>query len=265
MAYSALTEDETNAKAKLRQAFFKKLKDNDVDHKARIDRIYQGMRFFDHFNWRTDVADRSWGTAPWNLGTGTGDGSGGRGWVQYNGLNDGHDANFNPARPAFSVARIINGTAGSSWCVNFTEFALRFDAITAPLILEARVKLSADGAPFLGLREMRDENPGGNDRAGIWVERVDGTNWRAVSYNGSRNNGLNWAKPSVGTWFVLRIEWTSGQAIIKIDGATKDTLTTQLPTTTTLHGVLGCAIGSVSCNHDHDRIEMAADGLGDAA
>jgi hypothetical protein len=264
MAYSAFTDAETNARAKLRQAFFKKLKDNDAFHKSRVDQLYSGLRFFDHFNWRTDTNNRSWG-APDGEGATLGGGNGNFGWVGFNENDSLVDANYNPTRPAFSVARFTVGTLGANWAAWYSCFGLQFDQVTAPLIFEARCKLSVDGAPIYGIREMRDENPRLTDRNGIWIERADATNWRAVSYNGSRNNGVNWTKPSIGTWFVLRFEWTAGQVLIKVDGVTKDTLTSQLPVSTVLHAFFAASQNPSTCNHDFDRTELAADGLADAA
>lgn len=218
MAYVALTDTETNAGKPIRQALKKKIRDNFIDHESRIVKVENESRLFEHFNFADSGTPI---TVPTNftvLGN-TGDGD-----ISY---------------PAFSVIR-LNHSSGAGIIVQ-SKRNFRFDAVTLPIKLIVRAKKLVDVAFFIGMRPYYSGllNPGLTDGNGIWLERVDASNWRFVSYNGSRNNGSNFTKPTDGNWFEVEIEFTntpSNQALCRVDGVLKETLTTQLPTTTILHG-----------------------------
>ena len=226
-----LTTAETAAKAKIRQALMRKIKDNLDNLNGRATQVDQLARVFDHFNF----ADAG---APITL-------------PQDFTLYAGADGDI--SYPAFSVLR-FNNSSTASMLVQ-TKRNYRFDSVTLPIRLIVRAKKLIDVGFSIGIRPYYSTSLTSNlstsgltDGNGIWLERVDSSNWRFVSYNGSRNNGANFAKPTDGNWFVVEIEFTndpSNQALCRIDGVLKETLSTQLPTTSILHGFID-SVGSGS-------------------
>jgi hypothetical protein len=130
------------------------------------------------------------------------------------------------------------------------------------------MKFSADLEFHIGARAFQNANPT-TDLPGVWLERVDGSNWRFVSYDTARNNGASFTRITNGNWFKLTIEFTdspSDRAICSIDDVVKSTLTTQLPTDDILHAAL--AIGGTAVGNglfDIDFADFGGPDIQDAA
>src|SRR6185436_17736051 len=109
-------------------------------------------------------------------------------------------------------------------------------------------------------------DPSVTDSKGIWVERVDATNWRFVSFDSSRNNGSSFAKPTPGTWWTIDVIFTDdprNRALCYINGVLKETFTSNLPTADSLHYYFGHA--STAGDMDIDIAGLRAEGIADAA
>lgn len=189
---------------------------------------------------------------------------------------DSRSSHFNASKPAYSVARMsIPAFASSKYAQAYSRLALQFDQVTRPITFEARMKLSADGALFAGLRVGVRSGGSGQaisfDRNGIWLERVDATNWRFACYNGTRTSGTSFAKPTAGNWFKVKIEFTdtpSNRALCYVDDVLKETITTNLPTATPLRAWWqgsNFVSGLGAWDFDCDRYAFSALGLADAA
>lgn len=278
--FATLTLAETAAKAKLRQALFRKIKDNFDNLDGRATVIENDLLIFDHFlsddgsgysfqmGGDYDVAGGAGPPAGWN----------GTWWIDRKGvwMYQGYDGTtrdgtiYNAAKPDPSVARVSAVSASAGRYSNLYGLdRFRFDRITKPLIYTARVKFATDQAFLLGLRDGFKSESLTVDRHGIWMERVDSSNWRFVSYDGTRNNGANFTKVTSGNWFEVKIEFTdtpADRAFCYVDGVLKQTLTANMPTTAylcwaqLLHGNAG-----TPGNVDYDRTRLQCLAVLDAA
>ena len=277
--FSTLTLAETAAKAKLRQALFRKIKDNEDNLNERMGTVENQIVTFDHFveddgggysfqgsNYSVDLPPAGW-TGTWLVNRA-------RRWMYQGWDTTTRDGTiFNAAKPDQSVARVasvpINASARYSNLYGLDRF--RFDRVTRPIIFRARIKLAADSDFVFGLRDgPRSEHYRTVDRPGIWMERVDGSNWRFVCYDGTRNNGGNFAKITTGTWFEVEIEFTdtpADRAFCYVDGVLKQTLTANLPTTSPLCFALlpGGGVNGTAGTTDYDRVRIDCPALLDAA
>jgi hypothetical protein len=235
--FAELTLAETAAKAKIRQALMRKLKDNCTNLNARISQSEQSAHVFEHFN-------------------------------AYS---------FDAVYPLFEKVNLYDIVAGI-WSVYqagdatggyggvFSRRTVRIDAVTSPVRLKARCKKISDVSHLLGLRLQSAATL--SDTQGVWLERVDASNWRFVSYDTARNNGVNFTKPTDGTWFEVDIEWTSATSVsCRVDGVLKDTLITQLPSNDLLrvHLLSAGTGGAWTKTMEIDRFEFSFGALTDAA
>jgi len=224
------TDAETNTKAFFRQAYEKKMKDNFTNLNARV--VGRDPRVFEHFN-RIGLSEEFV-----NLGV------------------------FQ-AGPYSTVTPYGHGDSGGQNIGIHTNRLFQFDGETRPLIVKGRIKKLLDVAQRLGLQENNLASPF-TDVKGIWLERLDASNWRFVSYDTARNNGTSFTKPSDNTWFEVSIEFTgtpSNQALCRLDGVLKETLTTQLPTAVPLFGLFmfkGSGASPGNAVSRIDRIEYSA-------
>lgn len=258
-----LTAGETDAKSFLRQALAKKMKDNFTNLNARTTQLEKEIRVFDHFNNLLDVGGDSWGPDPASASA-----LHGPRW-HIAGSTNTDLVNANAAKPGYSINRIgYPSSGGGRWANVESNLNLQFDQVTLPIIFEARVKFSADLEFHIGTRAAQNVVPT-TDLAGVWLERIDGTFWRFVSFNASRNNGGSITRITNGVWFTIKIEFTDtpgDRALCSIDGDLKETLTAQVPTDDILHAVFaigGTAVGTG--NTDIDRADFGADNISDAA
>lgn len=154
--------------------------------------------------------------------------------------------------------------------------AMDFTTWTKPLTFKCRLRSAGWAAgDFSGFR-IGFANDGvavtpsmtANTRPqhGIYLEEgAAGANFRFVSSNGGANTvGSDFTKPSDNTWFEVKIEFTDvggNQAICQIDGVTKETITTNLPTARNLFGMVSLvsAVGSAAVV-DVDRISVMSGG-----
>lgn len=289
-AFLEFTDAETLFKAGLGQDFYRKMKDDFTNLNARTSIVENHLVTHEHFL-DDDMSGFSfqashgavmgntlpsgYSAAGWS---GTWIVNHRRGWM-YQGY-DGTDRNgtiWNAAKPDYTSARISTLGSSSGRYANLYGLArYRFDRSTKPIVFTARIKLAADSPFLFGLRDgPRSEqfvNGGlGFNRHGIWMERVDSSNWRFVSYDGTRNNGSNFAKVTSGTWFEVRIEFTdtpADRAFCYVDGVLKNTLAANLPTTSALCAALltvDVNQGGTAGNIDYDRFRHEVPAILDAA
>lgn len=261
MAFSTLTLAETAAKALIRQALWRKVKDNFDDHEPRLVQLEKQIRIFDHFNRAAEATtnDKSWGTTP-----ATGGSILGRDWLLHASSN-AELGNANAAKPSWSVVRIASPSAAGQWAQAQSALSLQFNEITAPITLEARIKRAVDMNFKAGMRGFFTDPTA--DSKGIWLEKVDASNWRFVSFDTARNNGASFAKVAEGNWFKVKIIFESSpsiRALCSVDGVLKETLTTQLPQTTRMHANFG-RWDLLSGALDMDLADFGAVAIADAA
>ncbi len=284
MGFNAFTLAETAYKAGLGQDFFRKLKDNFDDHESRLVQLQGGSRIIEHFI-EDDGGGLSFFPTEYNHG-GTGVNSDPAGWtgswyVSRNGMYQGYDLSsrngtiFNAAKPAGSVARVASiGSGGAEYANWYSLKAFHYAQVGLPIVLEARCKIGTDNPFSFGVRqgpfsERLSFGGVGADRNGIWLERVDASNWRFVAFDGTRQNGSNFTKVAAGTWFRVRIEFGSTpSALCYIDGTLKETLTAHLPTSSLLRAALlvcDTNLGGTSGTVDYDLVDYSCGSLLDAA
>jgi hypothetical protein len=264
--YVKLTDDQTAWKKQWGQDDFRQMRDNQESHEERITQLEEQIVFFDHFNsvGVDSGADLSFPFVVDQNGT-VARRSISKNWHVHWGGADGNYGNSvaNPIKPSYSVARLGVSTSGFlvDWGFAKTVPHLRFDRVTKPLRLIGRFKDSADILLIVGMREFNAGNLSAADHPGIWLERVDASNLRFVSYDTSRNNGSSFARPTAGNWYEVEIIFTddpSDQALCYVDGVLKETLTSQLPTARTLHGAWGLDSGTAQMDCDRFRFSAAA-------
>lgn len=242
MAFSAFTLAETAAKALMRQALWRKVKDDFDDHDLRLVRLDSGLRLSEHFNMKAPGALAEILPPLYELA---------------------QSASLTITYPAFSVLRLTTTAAGVLTGLIYRR-PLNFGGVTPPIRLKARVKTVIDVSFHAGLKNAA----GTSDVKGVWLERVDASNWRFVSYDTARNNGTNFTSVASGTWFEFEIVFTnspSNQALCYLNGVLKETLVTQLPTTADLYGVVNFQMAGTTNWMEFDRWESLADGGLDAA
>lgn len=223
--FVSLADADTDYKSPIGQDLMRQMQDNFDNLNERVTKMESGSRVLEHFNYYDGAGNAMPPSMFSTSGTPT---------ITY---------------PAWSVVALANTNDFHQVYEMFRT--LRFDQVTTPIIYEARLKKIVDKGHFFG---MAVHSTTGADRNGIWLERVDASNWRFVSYNGSRNNGSSFAKPTDNTWFTVRIEMNSSSEVkCYVDDVLKDTLVTQIPTTSLLHAFLdpiGAGPGSPTCHAD---------------
>lgn len=244
--YTEFTLAQTAFKFGVGQDWTRQLRDNFINHEDRIKGIEFNSLVFDHFN-----LDNSEELLP-------------EAWLKL-----GNVAAGDQTYPAFSVLRLRKDTGLVIGFVSKRNF--RFDEVTLPLIFKTRIKKLVDVDIRIGLRLFFQGTTGlPADAAGIWLERVDATDFRFVSFDTSRQNGVPFAKPTDNVWFDMEIEFTdmpSNKALCRIDGTLKETILLQLPTTKILHGLMVTAGsgGAPGVNVlDIDRARVSSAGMADA-
>jgi hypothetical protein len=282
-AFTPFVDAQTAYKSPLGQDFFRQMQDDFTNLNSRLSSLESAIAVYDHFNTRVafsrDGAEIRFPSfpvvAPYDVAASpTFQASLSGNWVA---LADTDDTLFdisggmNVPPPAFSVAR-IGAASGGSWMSVFSRRTVLFNSMTRPLVLNARFKLSADIATKAGLRVMptagasAPADPSATDSKGIWLERVDATNWRFVSFDSSRNNGSSFAKPTPGTWYTVQIIFTddpSNRALCYVNGVLKETFTSNLPTADELSFYFGHA--ATGGTMDIDIASLRAEGIADAA
>lgn len=223
-------------------------RDNQENHQARISQLERSLRTFDHMNWG----------APGTTNPPT---------DSIRVTNSHADSNLVIA--VFSVWTLNGSLTGAPGIQVMRNFI--FTQVTRPILFVARIKKLLDVDMRVGLRLVQAGTGGlPADASGIWLERVDASDWRFVSYDSARNNGTSFGKIADGTWFDVEIEFTdtpSNRALCRIDSVLKETLTTELPTAATLHGAImsaGSGAPPGANVMDMDLIDYGAAGLADA-
>jgi hypothetical protein len=267
-AFVEFTDAETAFNAGVGQDYRRKMKDDFTNLNARAQILESHAIFFDHFTERHEPTgalsdpslpllseDGVFKVRPhrWRMRL-------------FGGSGDAEDRTLN--KPAYSVAGIQHEGSGTGTFL-WTVPDVRFDLVTLPITFEARVKLDqSDREPIVGLKEWQTTNPATTDAPGIWLDYIDTSNWRFVSYDTARNNGGSFAKVSAGSWFTVKIVFTddpSNRALCYVDGVLKETLTTQLPTAKRLNAVWGYYSGANAGSMHIDRLKLDVLGHADAA
>ena len=237
-------------------------RDNQENLKERVTKIESQSRLFDHFiRLHSGGADLlSWGPNPasasfsiiedWRIVA----------------ISNADFVSMNVAKPAQSVGRFAV-QSGSEVRQLTSKHTLQYDQVTLPIIFECRVKLSADIRFWFGIYEpATDASP--VTKHSIVLERVDGSNWRFRSYDGSANLGSSFTKITSGNWFKIKIEFTdtpSARAICSIDDVVKETLTANLPTAKALSAKFLFNGAIAQGDFDLDFADFGAVALSDAA
>lgn len=278
--FTALTTAETAFKAMLRQAFFRKLKDNFDDHESRIAAQESSSRLFDHFNDQPNVDGLSFDVEHYGDNTVSTIAQvallqGGPRWVLHSQAGSSWGAHVcNVAKPSYSVARLtlaagFSSAGGSTFAGIQSRLLHRLDQVVQPITFTGRFALSVDDTFLAGMRERctsLTENGVTTTRQGIWMERVDASNYRFKSNDGGTFTGSNFARPTIGSWFEVSIVFTTGQALCYLNGSLKETIVSHLPSATALaaswFGDIGGGSGPI--NMDVDRVLWQAAGQSDA-
>ena len=270
MARVKFTTAETTARRFLRQLFFRKIKDNDDDHEARILQVEGPLRMFDHFNHSNySVFDQGASTAPrltpqafnyslWQTAQMQFDtGSPGRDYPQIT-LNrfpalSGSDVPVDDPRPHFSVGRVYHSDSRSSTSSGALRYfnarsilVFQHSGVALPLIVEWRARWhrglgSGSRNIFrLGMSEPGLELHMGRSFApapqGIWLERFSQADVRFVSRDsvGLFAGVTEFAKPLSDSWFGVKIEFDATEARCFFDDGDgfvlKETISQNLPT-----------------------------------
>jgi hypothetical protein len=277
--FAAFTTPETAYKALLRQAFFRKMKDDFDNLNGRVGQLETGILVTDHFNGPAGRFIEAGGVG--SLSTRVR--FDGRGiWALLQSGGAGTPDVALPSSPAFSVLRLDadDASTNSRYSILLSLQDFVFNDSTRPVTYRARTKWRGQRANkeahnVWGL--VTDLTPGSSPNSGIWLEMPDTSNFRFVTRdNGSQVNGSNFARTSADTWFEPYIEFTdspSNRAKCYIDGVLKETFTTSLPTSRRLMGVIaaiqshvgGGGAGTTAFQVDADRCRLAVDALVDAA
>ena len=285
--FSALTLTETAYKYLLRQAFFRKIKDNFDNLNGRVGSIEGSLLVFDHFNssWITVSAQPA-----------------GRFFVNNGAAGD---PNYSPllaqdARGIWVNERIWTGTGsvdpGPPYDAGFSEMTIEsspnasgrsqgnaiwsamellFNSATRPVFFESRLKWGGSAVPrslvgMIGALPNNWHNDANLPTDGVWLEFPDSTNVRFVTRaGGTSTNGSNITRPTTGTRFKARFEFTdtpSNRALCYLDDVLKETFTTNLPTSARLRAMLVSRVQSQNANNllTVDRCRFSGDGLADA-
>ncbi len=278
--YAEVTDDETNTAAFMRQALGKKFKNNFINHQDRINAIESGAVFFDHFTSRWHDVDNTFALADhsWHPGYMYGDPleaekRDGRGPTWFFASDQADAAGSRNAVPTeSSVARVAMAGGSAPWVTVRPWFTLRYDQIVKPMRCVMRCKMSADGRFKLGITSVTAGISKLADQTGVWLERVDASNWRFKARDtGASSVTGPFTRVASGTWFEIAIEFTddpSDRAICKLDGVDKTAggLTTNLPLDKDLAltvGLFGDATAP-AVNYDFDRVRHSSGGIIDA-
>jgi hypothetical protein len=276
MAFTALTSGQCDANSPLDETLLQLVRTNFDDHESRIKSVEDpNVRVFEHFartkfyssneilvaTGATYVASRDY--ADNLIFRAAGSGTFAR-WVNRYGVAVGNDAHFVRAQDVGTLQLI---------CAPGYYFTNR----TKPIVFKFRMMIENYNdwtGFFFGLMDVPPaEASTTRPSNGLFMEMgaTAGT-FRFVARNGgggSETVGTEFTRPSSSAWFTFEITFTndpSNQAVCKIDGVTKETLTTNLPTAKTLFPVLHLVGSVASTKYDLDRIEAYASGaLSDAA
>lgn len=272
--FTALTLVETAYKYLLRQAFFRKIKDNLDNLNGRASQLESGIALLDHF---TFVDQRFQRHPPIDLTTTSDDIIDMAG--KFYGFREfaGGSGTLPPlwTFPSNSVLRIATGQGSNANAKNhlMTLSEYVFNNVTRPLIYECRTQWRGSAGTPAQLWGMFGTVPGimSGPLHGIYLGFPDSTNMRFTSIdNGSATNGTSFTRVAANTWFTIKIEFTdtpSNRALCYIDGVLKETLTTNLPTSRRLHGAVYVTEqnDTATVETDVDKIKYAPVALADAA
>jgi len=259
-----LTDAETAFKKPIRQALMRKMKDDFTNLNARLKEVEAGTRIFDHFA-NGPVGARSFAAwtiddtgVPFDNVTDVYAARRGLNWVllgRQDGASGAHPLVSNDVKPDYSIARMnSNATFGSSfgtgrWNVAFSTIGFQFDNVVKPIIFRGHFRMqNTDRGIFAGLYAHQVFDHLDPSKDGVYLQRVDSTDWRFVSeFSGSRTNGSAFTKPGNNTWFDVEIEFTDvpvNRVVTRIakDGqplAQIDDLQADLPMTVPLFHIFG--------------------------
>ncbi len=155
------------------------------------------------------------------------------------------------------------------WNFAFSTIAFMFNNVNPPIIFRGHFRMSdTNRGIFIGLYENQDFDHNDPSKDGIYIQRVDSSNWRFVSErSGSRTNGPTFTKPGNSTWFDVEIEFTDtpfNKALCRVDTGggliQRADLQADLPTTTPLFHMFGVDHQVVAAHSwfDVDHAEYAA-------
>ncbi len=275
--YTEVSSAQATFKAGIGQDFMTIVRDNFINHQDRITAIENSIVLFDHFNARHfdidnnfNFVSHSWPVGQFYGQVGNAERRDGRGAV-WSFLSTQNDAGGtrNPAPPASSVARISEAGSGS-WVTVQSNMRLRFDQITKPMRFIIRMKMDADGAFKIGMITGTGIASKSVDQTGVWLERVDASNWRfKVRDTGASSVTGSFARVANGTWFEIDIEFTdtpSDRVICRLDGVDKTAggLTSNLPITADLGATMATFSSGTGTLFDFDRVLFRAAGIADA-
>lgn len=280
MSFTALTLAETAFKAMFRQGLARKIKTNFDDHESRIAAYESSSRMFDHFNDQPNADGLSFDVEHYGDNTVASISQiallqGGPRWVLHSQAGSSWGAHAcNVAKPSYSVARLtlasgFGGSGGSTYAGIQSRLLHRLDQIVQPITFTGRFALGVDDTFLIGMRERctsLTENGVTTTRQGIWMERVDASNYRFKSYDGGTFTGSSFSRPTIGSWFEVSIVFSTGQALCYLNGSLKETIASHLPGATALSasyfGDIGGGTGPF--NMDVDRALWQAAGQLDA-
>jgi hypothetical protein len=241
MGFVAFSLAETAYKFLIGQDWTRKLKDNFDDHQTRLLALEAaGFRTFDHFNVDNPAAQNDFDAEVMVTGA----------------------VSASEFTETYSVWLFkYNITARTMGAI--TRRKVQFNAVGLPITLTWRWKQSHDKQFLVGLKLL------GNfaDANGIWLERVDASNWRFVSYDGTRNSGVSFGNVAPGNWVKTKIVFTndpSNRALCYVNDVLKDTLTLQLPTTVPLKAVAVCLLDAAGHEFFLDYVDFFSGGGVDA-
>lgn len=238
--FTAFTDPETAYKAGIGQDFMRKMKDNFDNLNARINKLNNRLGFFEDFNF----APRPSGVA-----------------ILPYGFEAISPTTF--SYPSFSVLRVSSGNSNPGAGLVLPR-PMNFASVGKPIRCKARVKRGTDTAFRFGFQSIINMT----DSIGVWLERVDASNWRFAAYDGTRESGVSFANVATGTWFDFEIVLTdtpSDRALCYLNGVLKDTLTTHPPVTGDMWGLFNWDPNAASENYDFDYVDWDADARIDAA
>lgn len=265
--FSPLTLAETAYRFILRQAFFRKIKDDLDNLNGRVGQVEGGLTLLDHFA----SIDQRFNTINTNdIEDQVGHFYGVR---DFSGAGAALPALWTfPANSVVRIAATQPAGAASGKNVLFTIPRYIFNNLTRPLIYEARVKWRGVSSP-LHWFGMSDAVPaiGNYPNAGVYLAFPNSTDMRFQCRDGTTTtNGTGFARVAADTWFTVKIEFTdtpSNRALCYIDGVLKETLTTNLPTSQGLFGAIDVQVQSsaTTTESDCDRLKFSPIALADAA
>jgi hypothetical protein len=280
-----LTDAETAFKKPIRQALMRKIKDDFTNLNARLKEVEAGTRIFDHFAngvagarsfplWSVNDAG-----SPIDYMNDVTAARKGLNWILLGRTDGASGANpviSNDVKPHYSIARMNSASTWGSlvgtgrWNLAFSTIGFQFDNVVKPIIFRGHFRMSdTNRGIFIGLYGTQTFNHLDPSKDGVYIQRVDATDWRFVSeFSGSRTNGATFTKPGNNPWFDVEVEFTDtpvnkvltriakdGQPLAQIDDLQAD-----LPMTVPLFHIFGVDHQVVASNVwlDADHAEYRA-------